>query len=455
MLPIFIFLAVLISAKSTIIHTVSGNLEYRESWGYANVRPKAFMFWWLYYTDPAVSAVSNRPLYMWLQGGPGSSGTGFGNFDEMGPLDATLKPRNTTWLQRGDLLFVDNPVGTGFSYVTDNSAFTVNVQQISADLLTMLTQWFRDHPAWQKRPFYIISESYGGKMTAHFASVLYPAIQAGKIQCNFKGVGLGDSWISPIDFVNSWGQYLYYFSYLSDTDLARYSKLAAKCTQLVEAGQWWNATDCWDQAEVLVGLLTDEVSWYNVLKRGGTDPLSASSSFFAPHLPASQAHLHKPIQRLMHRHLPDPWTDRLNALMNGPIKHKLGIIPKNVSWGGQGGQVFQQQGGDFMKDVIPAVDYLLANTTLKVVIYNGQLDLICDTVGLEMWMKKLKWPSLATWRLQPKVAFHAGPPPGYSQTAGFVKKYRNLYFYWIMRAGHMVPGDAPYASLRMLSTVFI
>ena len=27
------------------------------------------------------------------------------------------------------------------------------------------------------------------------------------------------------------------------------------------------------------------------------------------------------------------------------------------------------------------MDYLLANTTLKVVIYNGQLDLICDTVG--------------------------------------------------------------------------
>lgn len=27
------------------------------------------------------------------------------------------------------------------------------------------------------------------------------------------------------------------------------------------------------------------------------------------------------------------------------------------------------------------VDDLLANSTLKVVVYNGQLDLICDTMG--------------------------------------------------------------------------
>jgi len=33
-----------------------------------------------------------------VQGGPGASGTGFGNFMEIGPLDVNLKPRNTTWV---------------------------------------------------------------------------------------------------------------------------------------------------------------------------------------------------------------------------------------------------------------------------------------------------------------------------------------------------------------------
>ena len=37
-------------------------------------------------------------LTVLFQGGPGGSGTGFGNFEEIGPLDDDLKPRNTTWV---------------------------------------------------------------------------------------------------------------------------------------------------------------------------------------------------------------------------------------------------------------------------------------------------------------------------------------------------------------------
>ena len=31
---------------------------------------------------------------------------GIGNFLEVGPLDVNLKPRNSTWLQKADLIFV-------------------------------------------------------------------------------------------------------------------------------------------------------------------------------------------------------------------------------------------------------------------------------------------------------------------------------------------------------------
>jgi hypothetical protein len=36
----------------------------------------------------------------------GASGVGIGNFEEIGPLDTDLKPRNSTWLRIADLLFV-------------------------------------------------------------------------------------------------------------------------------------------------------------------------------------------------------------------------------------------------------------------------------------------------------------------------------------------------------------
>lgn len=98
-----------------------------EDWNYVKVRENAFMFWWLYGAQTTQSQRLSSPLIMWLQGGPGASSTGYGNFEELGPLTVNLMPRNTTWLQAANVLFVDNPVGAGYSYVTDKSAFTTDV----------------------------------------------------------------------------------------------------------------------------------------------------------------------------------------------------------------------------------------------------------------------------------------------------------------------------------------
>lgn len=99
-----------------------------EKWSYVNVRKNAYMFWWFYGAQTvSPDARLSKPLIMWIQGGPGSSGTGFGNFEEIGPLDIHGNTRNYTWLKAANVLFVDNPVGTGFSYVTEDSAYTTNV----------------------------------------------------------------------------------------------------------------------------------------------------------------------------------------------------------------------------------------------------------------------------------------------------------------------------------------
>ncbi|KAJ0547854.1 putative carboxypeptidase C [Helianthus annuus] len=63
------------------------------------------MFWWCYKTPYRTQDPNNPwPVILWLQGKPGASGVGTGNFEEVGPLDSFLKPRNCTWLTKADLL---------------------------------------------------------------------------------------------------------------------------------------------------------------------------------------------------------------------------------------------------------------------------------------------------------------------------------------------------------------
>ena len=47
------------------------------------------------------------------------------------------------------ILFIDNPVGTGYSYVTHDSAYTTDVHQIAQDLMTTITAFLQQLPDFQ------------------------------------------------------------------------------------------------------------------------------------------------------------------------------------------------------------------------------------------------------------------------------------------------------------------
>lgn len=140
----------------------------------------------------------------------------------------------------------------------------------------------------------------------------------------------------------------------------------------------------------------------------------------------------------------------MSQLMNGLIRKKLKIIPEDCSWGAQASYVFLSMEEDFMKPVISIVDELL-EAGVNVTVYNGQLDLIVDTMGQEAWLRKLKWPQLSKFNQLKWKALYTNPES--LETAAFVKSYENLAFYWILRAGHMVPSDQGDMALKMMRLV--
>lgn len=173
-----------------------------------DVREGAHMFWWLHYTIADTAQFTDRPLILWLQGGPGSSSTGYGNFEILGPLDLDLNERSFSWINTHNVLFVDNPVGTGYSHVDHNRYLTKDNKQIARDLIELLRGFYVSQPEFKTVPLHIFGESYGGKMAIEFAHELYNEIQKGDIDSNLVTVAMGDAWISPMDSTFSWAPYL-------------------------------------------------------------------------------------------------------------------------------------------------------------------------------------------------------------------------------------------------------
>lgn len=415
-------------------------VQAKESWGYVDVRDGAHMFWWLYYANSSSASYKELPLVMWLQGGPGGSSCGFGNFEEIGPLDRDLKLRETSWVRAASVLFVDNPVGTGYSYTDTEDALTKDVAMVASDMMVLLKKFFSLKTEFQSIPFYIFSESYGGKMAAAISLELAKATQAGSIKCNFAGVALGDSWISPIDSVMTWGAYLYSTSLLDDTGLNEVYTAAKAVMDAVNQGDYLKATDLWSLTENVVEQNTNGVNFYNILTQNSDEMVKISSDQAADGF----------LFALKRRHIHPLHRQSLSDLMNGPIRQKLGVIPKNVTWGGQAEAVFVSMAGDFMKPVVDVVDQLLT-AGVNVTVYNGQLDLIVDTMGQEMWVKKLKWDGLQNFNKLKWTALE--DPQAQSQTGAFYKTYKNFAFYWILKAGHMIPSDQGPMALRMLKMV--
>uniref|UniRef100_A0A251SPX9 Carboxypeptidase n=1 Tax=Helianthus annuus TaxID=4232 RepID=A0A251SPX9_HELAN len=369
-----------------------GTQDGSEKWGYIPVRPKAQMFWW-YYRSPFRTQDPNNlwPIILWLQGGPGSSGVGFGNFKEIGPLDTFLNPRNSTWLKKADLLFVDNPVGVGYSFVEDETLYVRNDEEAARDLTTLLIAIFNEDESLQKSPLYIMGESYGGKYGVTLALYALKAIQAKQLNLILGGIVLGDTWISPEDYVASWGPLLKDISRLDNNGLKKYNRF----------------------------------NFYNFL----LDDDSASSTTTTQSQEA-------------------PSGD-LESLMNGAIRSKLQIIPDNVKWKMQSPPVFKNMRGDFMRPRINEVDELLKKG-VDVTIYNGQLDVICATKGTEAWVEKLKWEGLEAFLSIDRTPIYCGDE---KVTKGFTKSYKNLHFYWILGAGHMVPEDQPCVAFNMVGNI--
>ncbi|KAK3143210.1 hypothetical protein QOZ80_4BG0360000 [Eleusine coracana subsp. coracana] len=377
-----------------------------------------------------------------FDGGPGGSGVGRGNFLEIGPLDVNLKPRNWTWLHQADLIFVDNPVGVGYSYAEDRSAVATTDSQAAMDVTEVLKVLARELPTLQDSPLFLVGESYGGKLAAMIGNSVLRAIHAGTLKLTLGGIVLGDSWISSEDFSLSYAQLLHDVSRLIDNAVADANKMAESVKNKIAVGQFAEAQKIWTDLLDFIDSKTDSVNIYNFMLDTGMNPVLARSPLLTR------------TQLMVQNNQSSGSAPTIDGIMNGIIKQKLKIIPKTVVWKEATLEVYEALANDFMKPAIKEVDDLLS-LGVNVTVYNGQLDVICPTIGVEAWVNKLKWVGLKSFLSQSRQPLHYCDSDKYCSKAikAYVRSHSNLRFYWILGAGHMVPVDQPYAAFRMIGSV--
>ena len=153
-----------------------------------------------YWFIQSESNPESDPVVFWTNGGPGCSGL-LGLLTEQGPFkpnaNGQLEPNEWRWNRIANMIFVEQPVGVGYSYSTNSSDYRIGDDQAAKDNLQLVLAWLEKFPQYKSNPLFITSESYGGHYMPTWAKeiVEYNKKQPSESKINFKGFAVGNPYL--------------------------------------------------------------------------------------------------------------------------------------------------------------------------------------------------------------------------------------------------------------------
>jgi len=387
------------------------------------------MFFWYF---PTQNDKPNAPLLIWLQGGPGGSSM-FGLFAEMGPfgLSAELKlvPNAESWNTDYGMLFIDNPVGAGFSYTTDQDGYCTDTKDcVARNLYSLLQQFYQVFPEQLQSKLFITGESYGG----HYV----PAIGAYIHEQNTKkenkmiplaGIAVGDGWVDPVNMIPAYPDMVFNMGMCDASEKAKIADYCQRSVAMIEKGDMSGAFNVWDQ--MLNGDIWPYANYFHNIT-GSND----YDNFLNTNAPAS--------------------FDYYAKYLNQPAIRKA-LHVGNTPFGTNASDCEMALVPDFMVSYRQEVETLLSSTgpTYNVLMYSGQLDVIIGAALTENFMPMMQWPGRNAYMAAQKKVWRINPSD--TEVAGYVRQVvqaggSNLTYAIVRAAGHIVPGDQPQRAKEMI-----
>ncbi|KAH6792907.1 serine carboxypeptidase-like 31 [Perilla frutescens var. hirtella] len=413
-------------------------VNFRHYAGYVTVNEKngRALFYWFY---EATTLADEKPLVLWLNGGPGCSSVGYGATQEIGPFlvdnnGRDLKFNSFSWNTEANLLFLESPIGVGFSYSNTSGDYDNLGDDFTAnDSYAFLHNWFLKFPSYRNRVFYIAGESYAGKYVPELAEIIHDKNTDPSLFIDLRGILLGNPETHDAEDWRGMVDYAWSHAVVSDET---YKTIVKSCD--FYSDDTLNNSECyagWDE------LLTqyDEIDIYSLYTSVciANSPDSGDRSAVVKARRSSKMML-----RVMGGY--DPCLDDYaKVYYNEADVQKALHVSDGISlrkWSICNMSIFYNW-RDRKKSVLPIYKKLIAGGH-RIWVYSGDTDGRVPVLSTRYSLSTLGLPIKRAWR------------PWYheKQVGGWVQEYYGLTFATFRGAGHAVPIFKPSESLAFFAS---
>ncbi|KAH7656228.1 Peptidase S10 serine carboxypeptidase protein, partial [Dioscorea alata] len=400
-------------------------VDFEQYAGYVIVDPQAgrALFYYFAEAPKKSSGDNNKPLVLWLNGGPGCSSIGSGAMSELGPFyvksDGKTLYRNAhAWNNFANILFLESPAGVGFSYSNTTADYSnTGDKRTARDSYTFLINWLERFPQYKTSDFFIAGESYAGHYIPQLANLILKNNNKYKdhTTINLKGILIGNAFIDRAH--NEEGMFDYvYRRYIITKE--SYDRIKSTC----KFAEKEYSAECREALSV-AGEEKGRLNMYNIYgptcnikskdslqssMNKGADPCSGYYVESYMNLPEVQTALHANITKLSHQ-----WTECSELV--GAMNWK-----------------------DAPDSVLPEIKQVI-DSNIRVWLLSGDFDAVVPLTSTQLSLKTLGLPLETKWS-----PWHLN-----KQLGGYFMVYKGLTFATVRGAGHMIPADQSERALKL------
>ncbi|KAG7593789.1 Alpha/Beta hydrolase fold [Arabidopsis thaliana x Arabidopsis arenosa] len=383
-----------------------------------------------YYFIKSENNHEEDPLIIWLTGGPACTALSALAF-EIGPLTFKTKGYNgglpslvsTTysWTKVASIIFLDQPVGTGFSYSTSPLSHKPSDTGEAKQTYEFLQKWLVENPEFVSNPFYVGGDSYAGIVVPAIVQQISIGNEHGyNSQINLKGYILGNPSTDLDSDHNSKIPYAHRMGLISDelyeslkrTCQGNYVKVDPtniQCLKLMENYQ--KCVSRINEGFILIALCD----------------LASPNPYSGEH--GERTYLTTLVQSDLSLPTPDCYMYRYllasHWANDEDVRKALHVVKGSI-----GKWMRCNWDLPYEKDIKSSVPYHRNNSIkgdYRSLIYSGDHDMMVPYTGTEAWIKSLNYSITDDWR----------PWFANNQVIGYTRTYaNNMTFATIKGGGH-------------------